>query len=87
MDAKTILIVAGLVLALYLGGCFPTANAQTPQGNPTRTQQQAPQAQMDPAECYDQVHAAVRDQWAQMSKLQRFTIGMKAISLCEGGTK
>jgi hypothetical protein len=77
MDAKTILIVAGLVLALYLGGCFPDVNAQdtAPQ----------PQTQMDPAECYAQVNAAVRDDWASMNKVQRFTVGMKAINLCENG--
>lgn len=81
MDAKTILIAAGLVMLLYLQGCFPAVNAQDGQ----QAQQQAPQVQIDPADCYAQVHDAVRDDWAKMSKLQRFTIGMKAISICDEG--
>lgn len=76
MDAKSMLIVVGLVLALYLGGCFPIANAQDGNSLPM---------QMAPAECYAQVNAAVRDDWASMNKVQRFAVGMKAINLCENG--
>lgn len=74
MDAKTILIVVGLVVVLYLQGCFGGVNAQS-----------QPQPQIAPADCYAQVNDAVRDDWAKMSKLQRFTVGMKAISICEEG--
>jgi len=73
MDSKSVLIVASLALALYIGGCFPTVKAQS-----------QPQPTIEPADCYAQVNAAVRDDWARMSKLQRFQIGMKAISICEG---
>jgi hypothetical protein len=77
MDAKTLLIVIGLVVVLYLQGCFPTAAASS--------QQQTSAPAMAPADCYAQVNAAVRDDWPIMSKVERFTVGMKAIQLCEGG--
>jgi hypothetical protein len=76
MDAKTILIVIGLVVVLYLQGCFPTAAASTQQ-------QSAPA--MAPADCYAQVNAAVRDLWPEMNKVQRGAGGLRAIWLCEGG--
>jgi len=76
MDAKTILIVFGLVVVLYLQGCFPTAAAST------RQQPSAPA--MAPADCYARINAAVRDDWALMTKVERFTVGMRAISICEG---
>jgi hypothetical protein len=74
MDAKTILIVGGLIIVLYLQGCFGGVQAQQPS---------APA--MDPAECYAQINAAVRDDWKLMTKVERFTVGMRAISICEGG--
>jgi hypothetical protein len=72
MDTKTILIVVAL-LVLVLYGCFPSANAQDNR------------PQMDPADCYARVNAAVRDDWAELSKVQRLVIGMRAIDLCENG--
>jgi hypothetical protein len=77
MDAKTVIIVIGLGIVLYLQGCFPTAAASS------RQQPSAPA--MAPADCYTQINVSVRDDWKIMTKVERFTVGMKAIQICEGG--
>lgn len=72
MDIKTILIAAGLVFVLW--SCA-SVSAQ-PQTTTAPT--------VDPTTCYSQIHGAVRDDWAQLSRAQRAIIGFQSIQACEG---
>lgn len=72
MDIKTILIGAGLLFVLW--SCAGVNAQPTTNGSPT----------LDPATCYDQIHGAVRADWAQLSRAQRAIIGIRSIQACEG---
>jgi hypothetical protein len=77
MDAKTVIIVIGLIVVLYLQGYFPTAAASS--------QQQTSAPAMAPSDCYAQVNAAVRDDWPLMTVTERAVVAMRATQICEGG--
>jgi hypothetical protein len=72
MDIKTILIGAGLVFVLW--SCAGVSAQSQTTTIPT----------IDPATCYNQINGMVRDDWAQLSRVQRALIGMKTIQTCEG---
>lgn len=72
MDIKTILIAAGLVFVLW--SC--SGVSAQPQADAVPT--------IDTATCYSQIHAAVRGDWAQLSRAQRAIIGFQSIQACEG---
>jgi hypothetical protein len=74
MDTKTILIVVGLVVALWLGGCFPSAQASTGQAQPP----------LDSQACYNHANGIVSPAWAGMNKIQRAVLAMQVINTCEG---
>lgn len=74
MDIKTILIGAGLVFVLWSCSGVNAAPATV-----------ATMAPANNGACYDAALAAVRDEWAQLSRLQRAALGAQAIQICEGG--
>lgn len=73
MDAKTILIACGLIAALWLGGCFPNAQAST-----------QPQPTFNSQDCYNHANGIVSPAWAGMNRIQRAVLAMQIINTCEG---
>lgn len=74
MDTKSILIAVGLIAALWLGGCFPTAQASTGQAQPAFNSQ----------DCYNHANGVVSPAWAGMNRIQRAVLAMQIINTCEG---
>lgn len=68
---KNFLIIAGLAFLFY--ACTPV-HAQP-----------IPPTQEEISACYDRINAAARDDWPIMTVAERAVVGMRAISLCEGG--
>ena len=75
---KTVLLVVGVLLILWANGWLDSINASDTTTAPT-------QPVVVPSECYDRVHASVKDEWADMTPMERAAIGIRAISVCEGG--
>lgn len=74
MDIKSLLIVAGLIVVLWLGGCFPSAQASTGQASTPINSQ----------DCYNHANGIVSPVWAGMNRIQRAVLAIEIINQCEG---
>ena len=69
-----ILIVCGILALLWLGGCFPSAQANTT----------APQPQISPQDCYNRASDIVSPAWAELNTIQRSVLFFEIANTCEG---
>lgn len=82
MDIKTILIGGGLLFVLW--SCAGVSAAPATMSTAPTIGPSTPERLGDPANCYSQIHGAVRADWAQLSRAQRAIIGFQSIQACEG---
>lgn len=75
MNIRTLVIAIFSIFALYAGGCFDRAVANSS----TTT------SAFDSRACYADAQAQLSPQWAGANRFQRAMAALQVISTCEGG--